>query len=119
MSYKVTILPLGKTIEVSPERFPLQEDGLPGSILDVCLGNGVRLEHACGGNCACTTCHVIVHAGEGNLSPLDDEENDRLETAEGLTLASRLGCRAVVKGDVTVEIPDYNRNFDAGKAAGK
>jgi 2Fe-2S ferredoxin len=117
MPYKVTILPLNKTIEIDPADFPFQEDGKPGSILDVCLGHHIRLEHACGGNCACTTCHVIVHEGMENLSEMDDAENDRLETAEAITLTSRLGCCAVIKGDVTFEIPEYNRNFDAAKAA--
>jgi 2Fe-2S ferredoxin len=65
----------------------------------------VPLEHVCGGNCACTTCHVIVKQGEGYLSPVEEEEADRLEMAAGLTLHSRLGCQAVVKGDVVVEMP--------------
>jgi 2Fe-2S ferredoxin len=43
--------------------------------------------------------------GEKNLSPLDDFEADRLETAPGVTLHSRLACQAVVRGDVVVEIP--------------
>jgi 2Fe-2S ferredoxin len=119
MGYKVTILPLNKTIEVNPDDYPFQEDGKPGSILDVCLGHHVELEHACGGNCACTTCHVIVKEGLKNLSQIDDREADRLDTAEGLTLTSRLGCCAIVKGDVTVEIPDFNRNFNAEKMAKK
>ena len=31
--------------------------------------------------------------------------------AAGLTLRSRLGCQAVVEGDVKVEIPAWNRNY--------
>ena len=30
---------------------------------------------------------------------------DRLDMAEGLTIHSRLGCQAVVHGDVVVEVP--------------
>jgi len=37
---------------------------------------------------------------------MDEDEEDRLYMADGLTLHSRLGCQAVVRGDVTVEIPD-------------
>jgi 2Fe-2S ferredoxin len=48
---------------------------------------------------------VIVKQGEGYLSPVEEEEADRLEMAAGLTLHSRLGCQAVVKGDVVVEMP--------------
>jgi 2Fe-2S ferredoxin len=47
----------------------------------------------------------VVREGEGNLSPMEQDEEDRLDTAEGLTLHSRLGCQAVVRGDVVVEIP--------------
>ncbi|MGH7397173.1 MAG: 2Fe-2S iron-sulfur cluster-binding protein, partial [Candidatus Rokuibacteriota bacterium] len=73
--------------------------------LDIALANRIHLEHNCGGSCACTTCHVIVREGEQSLSAMDQDEEDRLDTAEGLTLHSRLGCQAVVKGDVVVEIP--------------
>ena len=53
---------------------PFSHDGEPGSVLDVLLGHGVHLEHACGGKCACTTCHVIVKEGEQNLSPSTDSK---------------------------------------------
>lgn len=109
MTYKVTFLPLNITVEVDAAKFPLQEDGLPGSILDIALGNNIDLQHNCGGHCACTTCHVIVKEGKENLSPMEPDEEDRLDTAEGLTLHSRLGCQAVVKGDVVVEIPPSGR----------
>jgi len=42
--------------------------------------------------------------GSRRLGRLRRQE-DRLDTAEGLTLHSRLGCQAIVRGDVTVEIP--------------
>jgi 2Fe-2S ferredoxin len=94
-----------RTIEFDPRKAPFQHDGKPASILDVLLGHRVALEHACGGNCACTTCHVIVKEGEESLSEMQPDEEDRLDTAEGLTIHSRLGCQAVVRGDVVVEIP--------------
>jgi len=108
---KVTFLPQGIQVEFDPERLPYRRHGKPGSLLDVALNFGVELEHACGGNCACTTCHVIVIQGEQNLSAMEEQEADRLELAAGLTLRSRLACQAVVLGDVTVEIPDWRRNY--------
>lgn len=105
VAHKVTFLPLHVTVEVDEEKYPLADHGRPGSILDIALANNIHLEHNCGGACACTTCHVIVREGEGNLSPMEADEEDRLDTAEGLTLHSRLGCQAVVRGDVVVEIP--------------
>ena len=106
---RVTFLRSGsdpQTVEYKPGVTPYHEHGLQGSLLDIALNFGVDLEHACGGNCACTTCHVIVKQGEQNLSEMEEDEEDRLYLADGLTLHSRLGCQAVVKGDVTVEIPD-------------
>lgn len=92
----VTFLPANKTVDVA--------DGT--SILEAALENGIALTHNCGGVCACTTCHVIVRAGDDNLSEMQPNEDDRLGMAEGLTLHSRLGCQAVVEGGhVTVEIP--------------
>jgi 2Fe-2S ferredoxin len=37
---------------------------------------------------------------------MQEDEEDRLDTATGLTIRSRLGCQAVVQGDVVVEIPE-------------
>ena len=100
-----------KTFDVELSALPYQHHGLPASLLDLALNVGVAVEHACGGNCACTTCHVIVRSGAENLSELDDVEADRLETAWEVTPQSRLACRAVVKGDVECEIPAYSRNY--------
>ncbi len=108
---KVTFLPMNKVVEVDTEKFPLGEHGLPGSILDIALANGIDLEHACGGSCACTTCHVWVKSGMENLSEAEDKELDLSEKAAGSKLNSRLGCQAVVlKGEVVVEIPPFTVN---------
>ena len=50
-------------VEVDPAKIPYGPTGLAGSLLDVAMGNGVALEHVCGGVCACSTCHVIVKQG--------------------------------------------------------
>ena len=108
---KLTILPANVTIEYDPETMPYGEHGKKGSVLDICLNHGIQLEHACGGNCACTTCHVIVRSGDDNLTEMEDDEADELDQAPGLTLHSRLGCQAVVTGDIVVEIPSWNINY--------
>ena len=108
---KVTFTNLDKTVEFEHGKLPYEKHGKPESILDVALNFGIQLEHACGGSCACTTCHVVVKSGDDNLSEPDDDELDRVEMAPGLTTHSRLGCQAVVNGDVTVEIPSWNRNY--------
>ncbi|MCX6599314.1 MAG: 2Fe-2S iron-sulfur cluster-binding protein [Acidobacteria bacterium] len=108
---KVTFLPEGRVLEFESGQLPFADHGKPESLLDIGMHFGLHLEHACGGVCACTTCHVIVKQGDNNLSPMDDDEADRLEMAPGLTLHSRLGCQCVVTGDVVVEIPNWNRNY--------
>jgi 2Fe-2S ferredoxin len=99
---RVTFLPFRIIAEF--ERVTYQGHGRPGSLLDIAMNFGVPIEHACGGNCACTTCHVIVREGDANLSPIEDDEADRLDLAAGVTLHSRLACQAVVRGDVVVEV---------------
>ena len=74
-----------KTVEFEHGKLPFQEHGLPESFLDLAMNLGIPLEHACGGSCACTTCHLIIRQGENNLSPMQDNEADRLDTAWDLT----------------------------------
>lgn len=100
-----------KTVEFEHGQLPYHEHGRPESLLDVALHFGIPLEHACGGSCACTTCHLIVRKGMENLSEMEDSEADRLDTAWDLTTSSRLGCQAVIKGDVVAEFPLYTRNY--------
>lgn len=110
---RVTFQPANKTFEFESGELPYADHGKPQSLLDVALANDFFLDHACGGNCACTTCHVIVHKGEELLSEMDDDEADKLDLAAGLTLHSRLGCQAVITkpGELVVEIPEWNRNY--------
>jgi len=100
-----------KTVEFEHGKLPFQEHGLPESFLDLAMNSGIPLEHACGGSCACTTCHLIIRQGEQNLSEMSESEADRLDTAWDLTTSSRLGCQAVIKGDVVAEFPLYTRNY--------
>ena len=90
---KVTFANLNKTVEFESGKLPYDEHGKPESILDVAMNFGIQLEHACGGVCACTTCHVIVKAGDGNLSEAEEDELDKLDFAPGLTPHSRLAAR--------------------------
>lgn len=110
---KVTFIIEGveTVVEFEPGRMPYSHHGKRESILDVAKNHDVPLQHACGGSCACTTCHVIVRKGMNHLSEMQDEEADRLDTAWDLTTESRLGCQAVVTGDVVCELPMYTRNY--------
>lgn len=110
MIYRITFQPVDKTIEVDSANLPPNRHGKPGSLLDIALANDIQIEHACGGAGVCGTCHVIVEAGGENLLPAEDDEFDVIDQVPGANLHSRLACQAVVRGDVTVSIPAWNRN---------
>ncbi|MFH1747639.1 MAG: 2Fe-2S iron-sulfur cluster-binding protein [Planctomycetota bacterium] len=100
-------------VEVDPARIPYDEHGLPGSLLEIALGNSIKIDHACGGVCACATCHVIVRAGAEACHAASEDEEDQLDSAYGLTADSRLACQCVPTGaaDLVVKVPTWNRNL--------
>ena len=66
-TYSLTFIEAGhpeRVVEVDPAKIPYGEHGLPGSVLDIALAHGIELDHACGGVCACSTCHVVVREGD-------------------------------------------------------
>ena len=82
------------------------------SICNTLLKNHIDIEHACDQVCACTTCHVIVKEGFNSLNPSEENEDDMLDKAWGLTPQSRLSCQAVVHDqDLTIELPKYTINL--------
>ena len=80
----------------------------PGtSILEAAEECGARVGHACGGNLACSTCHVWVHEGLDSLPEVTDKENDIMDKAFDVRPESRLGCQAKLGDeDVVVEISE-------------
>lgn len=85
--------------------------------MDIAQAHGLDVEGACGGSCACSTCHMIIDPGYyDKMEEPSDEENDMLDLAFGLTETSRLGCQ--VKMDksldgVRVALPAMTRNLQA------
>jgi 2Fe-2S ferredoxin len=111
--YRVRFLPMDKVVEVDTAAPAPGHNGEPGSLLRIALANGIEVDHACGGVCACSTCHVIVREGGESIPAAADDEEDQLDNARGLTVQSRLACQAVPCGDrnLVVEIPQWNRNL--------
>ena len=111
--FKVTFLPMGKTIEIDSNDLPYGDHGLPGSILDIAMARGIELDHACGGVCACATCHIIIREGMESCNDTTDDEEDQLDEAYGITPHSRLGCQCVPKCGryLVVEIPGWDRDL--------
>lgn len=88
------------------------------NLLDIAQANDLEMEGACGGSCACSTCHVIVE-DEGLYDKMpepDDDENDMLDLAFGLTETSRLGCQVKMTKELdglVVKLPSMTRNLQA------
>ncbi len=106
-SYKIDYKPNGKSIQVDPAQIPYDETGNPGSVLEIALGNGIDIEHVCGGNIACSTCHVYVVSGLDSCTPISPEEEEQLQNASGRNDTSRLACQCVANGskDLIIQIP--------------
>ena len=80
------------------------------SVLDVCLDNGIELQHNCGGVCGCSTCHLYVLCGMSSLQNISDKEEDFIDRAISPKISSRLGCQCVVLGgNIEVTIPDQSQ----------
>jgi 2Fe-2S ferredoxin len=70
-------------------------EATPGwSVMEIIRENDLPIEAACGGCCACATCHVYI--GEGwleKLTPATDEEDRMLDEAFQVQPNSRLSCQ--------------------------
>ncbi len=73
------------------------------TLLEIAMENGIQMDHACGGNGACTTCMVKVHEGAENLSEITEREEMMGMNSDHPEY--RLGCQCSPKnGDVDVEL---------------
>ncbi|KAL8929573.1 MAG: hypothetical protein Q9208_001242 [Pyrenodesmia sp. 3 TL-2023] len=93
------------------------------NLMDIAQAEDLEMEGACGGSCACSTCHVIVddpNKFDAMPEPSDDE-NDMLDLAFGLTETSRLGCQVKMSKEidgVKVRLPSMTRNLQAADFKG-
>lgn len=87
------------------------------NLLDIAQAHNLDMEGACGGSCACSTCHIIVDPEYYDSIPEpDDDENDMLDLAFGLTETSRLGCQVVMTKELDglrVALPAMTRNLQS------
>jgi 2Fe-2S ferredoxin len=68
---------------------------------------------ACGGVCACSTCHVYVIEGGELLSEQEDDEADILDKAFDVRAGSRLGCQSRIERDGVVEVEITRESLQA------
>jgi 2Fe-2S ferredoxin len=97
---KVTFIPDNLSVDV-PEGT---------SLLEAAQKAGAKMGSACGGVCACSTCHVWVRQGFDSLTEQSEKELDILDKAFDVKPQSRLGCQSELTGeDVVVEITQESR----------
>ena len=108
MSVSVTFIdPRGERIETQGQE--------GDSLLHVGQAAGLPLEGTCEGQMACSTCHVIVDAGDfARLPRASEDEEDMLDLAAAATRTSRLSCQIVLDpamDSLTVRIPGEFNNM--------
>ena len=85
------------------------------SLLEIAHSNDIDLEGACEGSLACSTCHVVVEPDWfDRLVPIQEDEEDMLDLAFGLTRTSRLGCQVLLTDELdglTVHLPSGTNNM--------
>ena len=69
--------------------------------------------YACGGVCACSTCHVYVTKGANLLSEQEDDEADIMDKAFDVRLNSRLGCQSKIESDGEIEVEISRESLEA------
>lgn len=89
--------------------FEVAHDAEVGNtILETNLKNDIDHPNDCGGNCACSTCKVIIISGNEFLSEQDEDERDTLEAFGWDPNEYRLSCQCVIEGEgeIVLEFPE-------------
>jgi ferredoxin, 2Fe-2S len=84
------------------------------SILEIALKNHIKLQHDCGGICACGTCHLYVNKGSQFLEPATKRETAYIKRTKSPMPCSRLSCQCILlkgKGEIEVTIPEQNNKM--------
>jgi 2Fe-2S ferredoxin len=89
------------------------EVAVGSSILEAATKGHVPEGSACGGVCACSTCHVYVRSGAELLGEQSDEEADMLDKAFDVRASSRLGCQSRILREGVVEVEITPESLEA------
>tara|TARA_Y100001970_G_scaffold269704_1_gene362619 strand:- start:18267 stop:18575 length:309 start_codon:yes stop_codon:yes gene_type:complete len=64
------------------------------TLMEIIRDEGIDIEAACGGCCACATCHVYIDEKWLNkLQSIEDDEESMLDQAFDVKKNSRLSCQ--------------------------
>ena len=101
---------MAKITFIDPEGARTEVEAEPGkTLLEIAEESGARLGSACGGVCACSSCHCYIRQGARSLEEMTDKEEDRLDMGFDVRPYSRLGCQVKVPEDpedLVVEISE-------------
>ena len=101
---RITFLPVAGAFDGHQPQ-PVTIEVEPGTtILQAAQKAHAKVGFACGGNCACSTCHVYVKQGLEVLSEASDREEDIMDKAFDVKATSRLGCQSRIGSDATVVV---------------
>ena len=71
------------------------------TLMEIIRDEGGDIEAACGGCCACATCHVYIDEKWINkLNPIEDDEESMLDQAFDVKKNSRLSCQINLNDDL-------------------
>ena len=71
------------------------------TLMEILRDAGLDIEAACGGCCACATCHVYINAKWlQKISTKDDDEESMLDQAFDVRNTSRLSCQISLSVDL-------------------
>ncbi len=83
------------------------------TLLQAARASGAPEGDACGGVCACSTCHLYVGEGLDLLTEASEKEEDILDKAFDVQMSSRLGCQAKIEQDGLIEVDIARESLDA------
>src|SRR5438876_9376102 len=93
---RITFLPVAGAFDGHQPQ-PVTIEAEPGTtVLQAAQKAHAKVGFACGGNCACSTCHVYVKEGYGSLRDKSEDEEDILDKASDVKPGSRLSCQSKI-----------------------
>ena len=82
-----------KVIDRDGNKHELEGD-TNSTLMETLRDAGLEIEAACGGCCACATCHVYINEKWlDKINPKDDDEESMLDQAFDVKNNSRLSCQ--------------------------
>ena len=89
-----------KVTDRDGKKYELEGD-TNSTLMEILRDAGLDIEAACGGCCACATCHVYINdQWLEKISPKDDDEESMLDQAFDVRNSSRLSCQINLSEDL-------------------